>query len=302
MNTKEITAKLNSMYDVKEVKTGYQYWFMKFLNYTLQIFGADGLTPELPLREIEANLILTGHDVVFDHKSKLTTTETTLSGVGRFYLPTNAIYAEPALGSGNLKIGEDCVIIWNSSLKNGVLGLPMYGGLYDFIARYARTLADLESTFNIYTVNGRLTAFPVASTDSVISSIKKFFGGLALGRQEIITDNAVINQFRTVDIMKSSVSDKAYDWLIARDKVLEDFFKNIGVRSYIPKKAQVNTEELETDNKKLLISISDMLKCRKEGAEAINKMFGTDIRYYINEEFLAESKENMLKGENENDK
>ena len=178
----------------------------------------------------------------------------------------------------------------------------MYGGLYDFIARYARTLADLESTFNIYTVNGRLTAFPVASTDSVISSIKKFFGGLALGRQEIITDNAVINQFRTVDIMKSSVSDKAYDWLIARDKVLEDFFKNIGVRSYIPKKAQVNTEELETDNKKLLISISDMLKCRQEGAEAVNKMFGTSIRYYINEEFIAESKENMLKGEPDNDK
>ena len=47
MNTKEITAKLESMYDVKEVKTGYRYWFMKFLNYTLQIFGADGLTPDL---------------------------------------------------------------------------------------------------------------------------------------------------------------------------------------------------------------------------------------------------------------
>jgi hypothetical protein len=102
--------------------------------------------------------------------------------------------------------------------------------------------------------------------------------------------------------MKSSVSDKAYDWLIARDKVLEDFFKNIGVRSYIPKKAQVNTEELETDNKKLLISISDMLKCRQEGADAVNRMFGTSIRYYINEEFIAESKENMLKGDNENDK
>jgi hypothetical protein len=286
----DLTAKnIDKLYDVADVNTGFKYWFWKLLNICISMFDYENLPPMLPQREIESNLILTNHCVVFqDEKNQLITASTNVYGFDVYYNPTEAVYANPMLKFKKLTIGMNCEIIYNNNLKDNINYIPSDGGLKSFIFRYSRMLADIESTINIYTVNSRLTSYPVASNDKVAQSIKSFFRKVKSGRNAVISDDAIIQEFRNVDINRASMKDGINDLLIARDKILEQFYRDIGVRMYNPKKAQVTEDEIEVNNQLLLISKDDMLKQREDGVNRINDMFGTSITVKINDRFLVD--------------
>lgn len=295
-SSKKIRDIIKSMYDVADVETGFNYWFFKLLNFCLTIFEYDNLPKSLPRREIELNLLLTGHAVIFTDKADIVTACTTLYNYDRYYNPTQAVFAQPRMTSKTLYLDDseinkqNAVVIYNNDLKDNILYIPSDGGLLSFISRYARRLADVESSENIYTVNTRLTSFPVGSSDSVIANIKKFFNSLILGKREVITDDAIINSFRNVDIVRSNVRDSVNDILTARDKILEQFFRDIGVKFFADnKKAQITDNEVEADNQLLLISLESMLKSRQEGIDAVNKFYGTDIKVRISDNFNREN-------------
>ena len=281
--------KIDKMYDVADVKTGFNYWFWKLLNICISMFDYTNLPPMLPQREIELNLILTNHCVVFQcDENQLMTANTNVYGFDVYYNPTDAVYANPLLKYKKLNIGMNCEIIYNNNLKDNVSYIPSDGSLKSFIYRYSRMLADIESTINIYTVNSRLTSFPVASNDKVADSIKSFFRKLKQGKNAVISDDAIIQEFRNIDINKLNVKDGINDLLIARDKILEMFYRDVGVKFYNPKKAQVTEDEIEVNDQLLLISKEDMLKERKQGVERVNNMFGTSIDVKINDRFNVE--------------
>lgn len=290
--TKRIKKLLDNMYDVADVANGFNYWFNKLLGYCMGMFEYGGLPDSLPARQIEINLLLTGHCTIFKDDGELVTCGTTLYDFDKYYDPTRAVFAQPKLKSKTLYLqgeSKNAVVIYNSDLQNNVLYFPTDGGLLTFISRYARRLADIESTENIYSVNMRLSAFPVGGDDSIIASIKKFFSQLALGRREVIADNAIIQQFRTVDVVKGATSDKLNDIIQARDKVLEQFFRDIGVKFFADnKRAQMTDEEVESNDQMLIISPDEMLRKRKEGVEKVNAFFGTKITVKLNDKFNRE--------------
>lgn len=281
---------VSKLYDVADVSTGFKYWFWKLLNICISMFDYDNLPPMLPRREIELNLILTNHCVVFqDENNQLITANTNIYGYDVYYNPTSAVFANPNLRFKKLSIGQNCEIIYNNELRDNVSYIPSDGSLKTFIYRYARMLADIESTIDIYTVNSRLTSYPVASNDKVYNSITTFFKRLKNGHNAVISDDAIIQEFRNVDINRTGIHDGINDLLIARDKILEMFYRDIGVKMYNPKKAQVTEDEIEVNNQLLLISKEDMLRERVEGIERVNEMFGTSINVYVNERFDVES-------------
>ena len=280
---------IDKLYDVADVKNGFRYWFWKLLNICISMFEYANLPPMLPQREIELNLILTNHCVVFqDRLNQLITASTNIYGYDVYYNPTNAVYANPNLDYKKLSIGLNCEIIYNNNLKDNVNYIPSDGSLKTFIFRYARMLADIESTINIYTVNARLTSYPVASNDKIANSLKSFFRKIKSGKQAVVSDDAIIESFRNVDINRTGVNDSINDWLVARDKILEMFYRDIGVKMYNPKRAQVNSEEVEANDQLLLISKDDMLKERKDGLDRVNDMFGTNITVKISDRFNIE--------------
>lgn len=287
--------KIEKIYDVSDVIDGYYYWFWKLFNFCLTMFEYKNLPESLPAREIESNLLMTGHCVVFPDMADIVTACTSLYGFDRYYNPTNAIFANVKMRSKNLNIGENCEIIYNSSLKDNVLYIKSDSSMMSFIKRYSRMLADVESSMDIYMVNSRLTSFPVASSDSVMQNLKLFFKKLKRGERGIISDDSIIQQFRSVDISRASVHDGVNDWLVARDKILEMFFRDIGVKFYNPKKAQVSEDELQVNNQMLVISLDDMLKERQRGIERVNNLFATNISVDIAEPFKV--KEEVIEDE-----
>lgn len=287
MEVFDLEQKFKRLYSVDEVTDGYRYWYSKLLGICIQMFEYGNLPSGLNARELELNLMITGHAVVLANPKRpgqLFTPLTSLGGVNEYYQPEWAVWANPAIPSTGRQymLSEDCVNIWNNDLHDNAWYLPLDGSMHTFIARYSRKLADLESTASICTVNGRLLSIPVSNDSSVIESFKLFIKKLAAGRRSIVTDSTIVEKFRNIDITRTGVKEGILDWLIARDKVLEQFYREIGIRMNNQKKAQVNEEEIEANDQLLLIPKDVMFRCRKEGIEEMNYMFGTEATVKVN--------------------
>lgn len=281
---KKNKKRLEWMYDVADVSSGYDFWFYKLLNYCLGIYKYTGLPASLPGREVLMNLIMTGHAVIFQNKSELVTTKTVLYDFDMYYRPTKATYGNVRIFSRQLKLGEDAEVVYLNHIEGNVLtNQAVDAGLRSFILRYARQLADIESTANIYAVNMRLQSFPVASDDITREQVENFYKKIALGEKAVIMDNMILEMFRNVEVANRITNDTLNDILIARDKVLANFFQDIGIKyRQEQKKAQLTEDEVEADEQILVIDVEQMREVQQEGFDRVNDMFGTDIRVQIN--------------------
>lgn len=280
--------KLDVVFDNTKVIDGVYFWFNKLLSVCLDIFKYDGLPPYLPQKELETNLLLQrdGHALIFwTAKYGVVTCWSELYDYDIYYQPTKATYAQPVLGSGHKTIGENCCVIYNNKLGHQVYTYYTDGGLRSFIGRYARMLADIDATIAIYTINKRVTDFPIAKNDKVKKSLSEFFKQLRSGKNAIISDECIIEGFKTIERGGDRNSDKLGDLLLAKEKILEGFFRDLGVRFYNPKKAQVTEDEVESNTQLLVINTSEMLESRQEGLKKVNEMFGTNINVKLNEKF-----------------
>lgn len=303
MNITKMNQYIKTMYNVADVKEGTTYWYFKLLNLVMDMFEYENLPEGLERREIELNLITTGHAAIVAKKDgSLFCPLSNIWGYDEYYQPTYCTFANPVvITAKTFNIGKDCAVIYNNSLKDSIFYIKSDGGLNSFISRYARQLADIESTINIYVVNSRLVSIPVTNDNAVKESLLLFFKNLVLGKRSIVSDSTIVEKFRNIDINRSSVKDGVQDWLIARDKILEQFYRDLGVRMNQQKKAQVNAEEVESNDQLLLISSDDMLREREEGVQRVNDLFGTNISVKLNPLFDVKLVSNDMEGEEDNE-
>jgi hypothetical protein len=139
-------------------------------------------------------------------------------------------------------------------------------------------------------VNARFVSYPTAQTQQMARQVEDFNARVELGEAAVLTDPSFLETFRNVDIHPRT-NDSLNDYLIARDKILATFFREIGVKfQQEQKKAQITEDEVEADEQLLLINPKEMLRERQEGLERVNKLFGTSISVKIREEYNREVK------------
>ena len=100
----------------------------------------------------------------------------------------------------------------------------------------------------------RLSSLYSEALTLALKRYKAFFKKLAFGERAVVTDSNIIENFRNVDVNRTNIIDGVNDWIIARDKILEQFFRDIGIKMYNPKKAQVSEDEIEANSQGLDIS------------------------------------------------
>lgn len=269
------------IYNVASVENGYNYYFNKILNLVANMFVWDGLPESLPQREIEYNLILKGYCVPVMHQGQLVTTNLNLYGYDKYYNPDRYTGSQPILGTME---GDIEAIIYDNSLQYQYLGIKADSGMATFIGRYARLLADIDSTIDIYMINKRNTDYPVASDSKTINSIKRFFKLREKGYTGIITDDSVLETFKSINNTNSD-TEKLNDLLLAKKTIMSDMLTELGIKTRSTKRAQMQIEEVDADEQLLLINQSDRLESRILGCEAMNKVFGLNATVRLNEKY-----------------
>lgn len=297
--SKKVKKILDMMYDVSNVQDGFVYWYLRLLEFTLSIFRYEGLPESLPARELELLLITQGYATPFrKDNGDIVAIPSCLYGYDDYYTPTCASFGNPLIRTKRLYLTDvnrhkqNAVLMYNSELHNNLYYTNIDGSFNPLLCRYARRLADLESSENIYTIKTRCGKAPVSGSDATNNSVIAFINKLMIGDvKHAIADDAVLSSFRSVE-MGNDTSENLMSFQAARDKILEQFFREIGVKFYNSKKAQVTEEEVQADEQVLLISLKNVLREREKGIARFNAFFGTSARVYINEEY---QRENILK-------
>lgn len=254
---------------------GYNYWSESLLERSARLFKW-GNTGDVPQHEIEVPLLIGGSCGVTDkYKKTLSAFQGWYAGAPTQYYDVYEDYSiHSPVFSGVFKIGKDIEIIRNTALMNSI---------YPLISRYAIMLAHTECSFINTLINGRDSGgIPIASTEAQRQAIADYRNSLCNGKVTSILDPAFSGvQFLSVD--KNTVLN-IKELMEVRENLLNAFYSDIGVKTAWNKKGNMINEEVEANNSMLLLNIADMLQQRKEGAERVNKLFGTNWTVEISPE------------------
>ena len=245
----------------------YGMWFDDLLERAMRLFVWSG-TDNVPPKEIEQILLINGVGGVTDkYNSELSIFFGELAGEPtQYYDEKKSFSLHSPVYSAVLNIGTDVVLIDNCATRDSAMSL--------FI-RYATLLAHTELSIIGGLVNSRDSGgTPIASTQAQAESIINYRKKLVQGDVYPILDPALMGvEFLSTD-KKTMLS--VVDLMDTRQKLLDGFYNDLGVKTSYNKRGNMIVEEVEANNSMLTLNISDMLDSRRRCAELVNKRFGTN--------------------------
>lgn len=288
-----LTGRLDAgrLYDFREKKQvvfdKIQYMLMK----TLSIFKYKNLPETISHRTMELYYQLNGFAGFYKYENNLYCLQGGLGGEpDPNYMPTIFTFSNPALGiSRELKINEECIIIPNDD---------MYFGLYPLMCKYATAETENELSLFIADILARIPAFISAGDDIALESAIKFLQDIEKGKLGAIADSEFLEGIKSQPVNASN--NRNITQLIEYEQYLRaGFFNEIGLNAnYNMKRESLNSNESQLNDDMLYPMIDNMLKCRKEGIEKVNKMFGTDISVELDSSWKDNYEEKELTLEN----
>lgn len=287
------------IYPANNVEVGYKFWQKNFRNKLYNLVKFGNLPPSLPSSEVMYRVIKNGYATLFNHAKYGTVTVTGgLSGVDIYNNETTFVYSQPVLGQGRLAIGKDCAVItaskefWHTRFK------PQ-----DVIDRYARLMADIDSTFDVAVVNARANKIYGSVDKSVRDSLKATVEAMRNGEFDVVTEPSVVSMIREHEVNNQFA---VTDLITARDAVEKAFWEEFGIHYTARKTERFLKDEICGDSQ-ILEGIQDnFVECLKDGVARCNSVLGTNITVEINPAYLSmssianEAQSQIDKGVNEN--
>lgn len=239
---------------------------------------------------IKTHLILDGNICITDFDDKL---YGVIGGWGgepdEYYVPTVYTIANPRLGSKMVRIGENGVVITNTAVDG--LGVGLFsGGLYDLIHQTATLLADNIISINCEQINRRVQTFFTADSDAQAVAgeavLKKMYAGspYQVLRQDIVKKlgiNPASNGTGSAQSITALVELHNY--------IISNFFQSIGIKANnVMKKERLITDEIESQDDFVQLSILEILTSWQRGFDKVNEMYGTNIKVELNPVLIRE--------------
>lgn len=261
-------------YDYKDKGVDLNYLVSYMLARTQQMFRWSGLPDTIPARSLELYLQYAGDCCIARVNGDLYALTGGMGGEpDPYYMPTLYTVANPALGfSASLRIHEDCEVISNDSL---------YLGLLPMLRRYCTLMVEADASMRIALINSRMLNLITAGDDRTKASAEEFLRRLEGG------DLSVIGEGRILEGISSGLkslpvagvgSERLSDLIEATQYLKASLWNELGLdANYNMKRESINSGESQMNRDALLPLVDDMLSCRRRGAEAVNRMFGTEI-------------------------
>ena len=240
---------------------------------TQSMFVYSGLPETIPQRALELLLQTKGH-VCF---AKTTDGElyAVNGGMGGqpdgYYMPTEYVVANPVLKfpSANLKIGKDCVVIPSDSV---------YMGLRPMFSRYASLICENDISMRMLDINARIFSLLSAPDDRTKSAAETYLKNVEAGKLGVIAESAFLDGIRAQPYASPGQSGAMTDLIEYQQYLKAGWFNDLGLQAnYNMKRESINSNEAQLNEDALLPLVDNMLNCRKQGIEAVNKMFETNI-------------------------
>lgn len=244
------------------------------LNKSLTMFQWDGLPDTLPSVELEKFLQINGYAIIAKVKGNLYAFEGGFSGKDPYNRPTKAIVNNPALNNHDeFTIGEDCVVIYNDDMKQGLRKI------YEF---YGQRLIENHITMLMTDYNLRMPFTISSNDDATTQSAKEYLRKVIEGSLGVIGEARLFKSLNVTPTNSKQVSSFA-DLYGYQQFILAQLNNTIGLATNNNmKRERLTTNEIEVNKNASYPLVDNMLRNRQTAVDAINAMFGTEISVTFN--------------------
>ena len=276
-------GELDCYCDILDKKTSVFNYFMLMLDRSNQMFEYKGLPDTINFEMLESFLQVNGHIGFVEIKDNLYALPGSLGGSqDPYYRPTQYIIANPVLGTVQGKIinhlppldeqywGQltDCVLCKNDT---------NFQGLFYLFSRYATQLAENDVSVRSAQINSRQRTIIITQNDTQAASANAYFKNLEDGKI-----GATITKDFQDSIKAANISTQAPNTIIQLIELQQylkaSWFNEMGLNAnFNMKREYLSEEELRSSTDLLLPLVDNMLYCRQEALELVNKTFGVNI-------------------------
>ena len=246
--------------------------FINYMNMRLQkMFRYEGLPDTIPKEMLEYYLLNNGSCYVTEVDGKLYAFVGSFGGEpDPYYRPTKYIVANPALKlSKEYDLENDGVLIRNDML---------WFGLFPLMSRYASLMAENMVTIRTADIMLRVMAMLSAPDDRTKVAAEEYLKKLEKGELGVIGENRFFDEGIKLQSPPSNNGSYLTQFIELHQYLTGTFYNEIGLNANFNMKRESIGEGESSLNEDSLLPLSDeMLRCRKEDIEKINKMFGTNI-------------------------
>lgn len=250
------------------------------LNRATQMFKYTNLPPTIKKKDLELQLLCHGFTVWKKVKGEWYTFFAGLGGKPNpYYLPTLAVISNPALNyTDSLKIDEDCVVMLNDNLYEGILPT---------ISKYASLLVEAELTLKYAILNARIPMLITADSDSAYKAATSVVKKIVDGEDySIVVQTPTQKAFEGVDTFDFCKDTHIKDVIEAVQYIKGSEYNEIGLNAAFNMKREAINEAEATLNEDILYPLCDtMLECRRDALKLINEKLIEEGKPEITVEF-----------------
>ena len=260
-----------TVYNFADKETATREYVGYMLARAQSMFEYSGLPDTIPQRSLEILLQTSGHVCIAKINGDI---YAVVGGMGgepdAYYMPTEYVVSNPHLRfSANLKIGVDCVVIPSDSV---------YMGLAPMFSRYASLMNENDITMRILDINTRIFSLLSAPDDKTRAAAETYLKNVEAGKLGVIAENAFLEGIKAQPYASPGQNGGMTDLIEYQQYLKASWFNDLGLQAnYNMKRESINSNEAQLNEDALTPLIDNMLNCRKQGVEAVNKMFGTNI-------------------------
>ncbi len=239
------------------------------LNRLSRMFHYVNLPDSIPSRIFDKFLFENGNCIFTEYNGKFYVFVGGFGGILNEYLePTKYVVSNPYLNlEKEFEIGVDCEIIRNDSNMCGVLPiLEKYG----YLQRNSEISLDMSVIFS-------RSPFLISGMDErTKQSADEFIAKLSGGDFSVIGDNAFLDSLKIHDIPNNQNIQHCIE---VNQYIKASAYNAIGLDSVLNQKHERMNETEVTINESCMIPLyEDMLQCRKNAIERINKKYNLNIK------------------------
>ena len=238
-----------------------------------QMFVYEGLPDTVPKRILERYLTENGDCIFTKHNDKFVILLGSAGGeLNEYYEPTKYIVANPYLKlTKEYTINtenDDCVLMRNDCKSRGLIPL---------LSKYAVLCNDCEISINMLTNNLRTQYLISAGDNKTKENADIFIKKLIDGDFSCIAENTFLDGVKVHNVVTNASYVK--DFIELNQYLKATAFNEIGLdANYNMKRERLTAGEVELNTSILIPLADDMLEQRKQAVDAINKMYGLNIK------------------------
>ena len=254
------------------------------LNKTLTMFEWKNLPDTLPAVELEKMLQINGYAIIAKYKGDVYAFNGGFSGQDAYNRPTKVIINNPALKlNTTYTINEDCIVIKNDDMKQGLIKIYEYFG---------QRLIENQITMLMTDYNLRMPFTISSSDDQTTQSAKDYLNKIIDGSLGVIGEQKL---FKALSVTPTNSKQTATfaDLYGYQQFILAQLNNTIGLATNNNmKRERLTTNEIEINKNASYPLVDNMLRNRQQAVEQINNMFGLDINVEYNSIWGNDSKVN----------